>query len=697
MNAPTHCTRCGQPIELGARFCGACGQQLATAPPAPQEHAPARYAPPHTPYHPQPHAQLPVPPIETRRKATGGWVAAAIVALGAAGGAVYLATSGDVDSASTETTNEDTINQAPPTTDPLGNGDETTPAPKPAQHERAVGDVVIGGPGALAAIVDGMTIESQAHRAAASVEREAYERAAQSGDYVTSPNIVVIDAPERPGDDAYLGDRVTISLPLDSQQRARATNTNVGALYLSVKGPEFIPGHLDPGGARVTIQTGHLSGYTAAVESVRTEIGRIIEQQALEEVNAYRDALADKAIEAAEAYLKQLDSLDGGTKRTILMAVIKQREDIGKMFSASGAGDVQAFNQSLNLVIGKAIVDNVGESKLSAVLAQVTDNADVIAELSEAAGHAAGGDYWRAVEILGKAYSTRTPVYQAVDKTVAALRFVEGVWKEHEWSSAYRAYVEGAPRDYMGIRKAVEPGHWEEIARSYGGIVDYVIRKHPKPDGSELSWEEASELAKRLFDERRARESAAQKERERLRGLLAWLEQRQDNLLLTRLADRAQLVDARGEVDKPATVRRYFALMRSIRRELTALGLPCCDGARMPRDAEDLIYAYIDGGVGEYRAKLADIRSRVAGRLALGQSAGSADASPSKEEPPKGSCPACDALASCCAQVTDSSSGAMCRDALHQLRSRCVGNQVRGMNESCKAMHEAWRANGDCR
>ena len=250
----------------------------------------------------------------------------------------------------------------------------------------------------------------------------------------------------------------------------------------------------------------------------------------------------------------------------------------------------------------------------------------------------------------------------------------------------------------MGIRKAVEAGHWEEIERSYGGIIDYMIRKHPRPDGSKLSREEASALAKKMFDERRARESAADRERARLRGMLKWLESREDSAsLMSRLADRARTLGEDGRMGKPATVRRFFRLMQSIRTELNRVGIPCCDGASMPRDAETLIYAYVKGGVGAYREALADIQKRSARKLNLGKPAGEVDAGTAKaDEPPT----ACELLAKCCAQITDDADRLSCNEMMRLFageRGTGPPRTPEQMNDKCARIHIMWRQSRHCR
>ena len=240
-------------------------------------------------------------------------------------------------------------------------------------------------------------------------------------------------------------------------------------------------------------------------------------------------------------------------------------------------------------------------SALQGILKEVSGYPDIVVALGEAAGAAAGGDYWKAVEVLGKAYSDQFIVVKGAKPAIKVVGVTIRVWKEHEWQSAYKAYMQGAPRDYIGIRKSVQAGDWEQLTRSYGGIVDHVRDKYTNPDGSQMPFDEAKTFAKKLFDQRKQREVREAQEAKKLEDIYRDFK---NTLKIQELANRLGLINPEtnrlDEHVEPQVFRSYVAIYRSIQRDMTTLGLNkkwwFGDTFRPPTEARELFNAFLSGG-----------------------------------------------------------------------------------------------------
>lgn len=488
------------------------------------------------------------------------------------------------------------------------------PPPPPIVRQIDTLNLVLGGVDTMQGVVEEITVETpDATTIPAHIQVE------QGGDYILSGQIYDLRTASSETDN-YLGGNLYVGIPLTEEQLQNATATNVGVIYFSAAGPQFIPGYLDTVESRVVFLTSHLSPYEPAIETPSAEIKRFIQEEATAMAFAAESKLEEVAFEAFKEYLNKFDNLDASTKALIQAAVMNNRDDIAAALTSSNPRDFQSVMASLNLAFGKAIADNVEESVLQGILTQVSGNPDTICTVAEAAGSAAGGDYWKAVEILGKSYSESIPAVQGAQMAIRLMQFGWGAWKQHEWQTAYDAYAKDEP--------------WEVIIHTYGGITDYARDKFLKPDGSRMSLDEAEQLVTKLFDERRQCEAKEAVEARKLEAIYRDFQQRDK---LTALAERLGMSrnPTTGKYDEPAVFRSYVSIYQSIARELTRLGLKRSWGAGdnwSPQiEARELFDAFVRDGAAAYHRKLAELEASTARSLAIAQAC---NLPPDNEAPP---------------------------------------------------------------
>jgi|GEM_PF-4053242 len=431
-------------------------------------------------------------------------------------------------------------------------------------------------------------------------------RTARQADLVLGDRVIDITPPAPYDHGEYLPADLQLVLPLTTEQIAEATARNVGVVHLSTRGPVYLDGYYDPTRSAVVVHVPHLSGFISFRRDPMREITEAIADEASRRawgrIEKVREKLEEKLLKSAEDYLEKqaFDKLDGGIKRKILLGLVTHREQIGKLFTASGAQDPVGFCQSFQLLMGKIIVDNVPASGLRTVLEAVTQSTDTIEAVSQAGGQAAGGDYWAAVEILGKAYSQSTPIYQF---TVQAAAIMDAGWsmlKDDALEAFYQEYKAGTFIPERVTRR-------EDLLR-------YLKRKFPKPDGQSMTDAETAQFVESNFAQRQAHEKEAAQWEADLKKIYEW---HLDRPLLRSAIERRFHSPNRADC-----FRRFLRILDAIDGHLVRLGIcrsPWArDGAFMPQpEMVELVIAFENGGAPAFNRALKEIERRLAKPLDL--------------------------------------------------------------------------------
>jgi hypothetical protein len=432
----------------------------------------------------------------------------------------------------------------------------------------------------------------------------AYKQATAS--LVLGDNILDITPPAEFADHKLMPGDLRLSLPLTDEQCKGATANNVGVVYLSDHGPVVIDGYYDQANKAVIVTVPHLTPFISFFRDPKQELTDYIASEASKrawaEVENMRGKLEEKLISSVDEYLKKqaFEKLDGGVKRNILVGIAKHRGDLANLFSASGSGDATGFCQTYQVLVGKIIVDLAPASKLRDVLEAVTGNTETIATVSQAGGQAAGGDYWAAIEILGKAYSKTTPIYQY---TMAAVSVIDAGWsmmKDDALEGYYRDYKKG---DFLP----------ERLERRMD-LMMYIQRKFPKEDGKKMSDGEVVKFVMNNFERRKEHEKEKAQWEADLKQIFKWY---QDRVFLK------DKIKERFNVKTDADCFRVFLrILDSIDGHLVRMGIckkPWAPNGTFVPQAEmvELVQAFKNGGATQFNKTVKEIERRLAHPLDL--------------------------------------------------------------------------------
>lgn len=491
-----------------------------------------------------------------------------------------------------------------------------TPADRPptaAEVSRQIDSLRLGGEKAMESVIAGASAQRVGAADAPAPIKAAHEAEVARGIVVGDSLVRLERPPGAASGDGWLGGKVHVTLPLTPEQLAIARDDNVGAVYLSELGAFFIRGRLDRSAGTVTFATEHFSYFGSAVQRAEAEVADFIKKKAEAGVEAATGMVTDKLKDAIDSYLDQVlpDSVKDSVKMKVLQQVWDRREEIAELAKAGGEDDPQGLIKSAGVLVGKVLIDQLDEGTYKTVLSDMVDKAHLAQAAPEAVKKAREGDYWAAVEVMGRAYSQETPIYKTVTGAAAEVQKRIDDWKQHEWETAYVAYTRGAPGSFMGVRRPVQAGDWEQLTTSYGGIVDHVRKKYRIDDP-----ERASAFARKLFDQRQAREADAAKEQARLSR---WYEVF-NGKTWSGQADYLRTAGLEGR-SKKEQFAYFLRTVNTIERDLLELGIP---GRAMywtniekgtwglNPHARELLSAFALGGARGYQAKLDALRQQYA-------------------------------------------------------------------------------------
>ena len=382
----------------------------------------------------------------------------------------------------------------------------------------------------------------------------------------------------------------------------RITDEAIGVLHFDGRRWDFIPGLVDRRQRTVTIHTLHLSSFLAFGRSPQEEVKQWIKGQALKKAQAeladIKGKIKDRLQNTAMDYLGKLKGLGKSAKLKILRKILESKDSIASLSQILGRGDVQSFNKDLSVLVGKSIVDHAPPGKLKSILQGLVGDISLPATLGKAAGAAAGGDYWQAVEVLGKAYSTTTPVYQAATKAIDAVNFSIYLWKNQEMQNAYEAWKNGAPRRYWGLGQPIEARNIDSVAQGFAGVLRWVKIEneragHPMTNAAILRQLEG------IFKSREKQEEIARRNEEQLNRLHEiFTDERQP--WKRRVQERSGL-----QTDKD-NFQHFVRLVQTVQGHMAARGarLERSLTAALPEGVGELLLIFLTKGATAYKEAL---------------------------------------------------------------------------------------------
>lgn len=267
---------------------------------------------------------------------------------------------------------------------------------------------------------------------------------------------------------------VTIRMKYDPA--ALGADLESGALYMGYfngKEWQYIKPQIDSTNHVMSFTTSHFSLFGQAKLTVDQRIEQYTSNAALASwAQDQSDELTNAAAEKVIDHILQdkLGISDEKTKGKVLNSLLKD-DEWGGMLKNLASGDAAGFNQDLQVLVGKKIVENVPKSTLSNALGHLTSDfgVETVGKAAEAAGYLAEGRATDAAKIIGEHIADQFMITTAGKIAVAAIEHKISSWKNEEIEAAYQAYKNGASSNVPWWGYQVEKGEFEDVWNQMGG------------------------------------------------------------------------------------------------------------------------------------------------------------------------------------------------------------------------------------
>lgn len=351
---------------------------------------------------------------------------------------------------------------------------------------------------------------------------------------------------------ARMNEPVTITLKMDPSTYGASAKqpSDFWATYYNGEKWDYIkPDKVDLKAGTLTFTTYHFSLFGYGKVSVEEQIGQYAHDKAVgewaqENVDQRMEDAAKKIVD--HILTEKLKIEDESVKKKVL-ANLLLNDEWGDMVSKAKKGDVTGFNESMQVLAGKTIVDFVPKSTLSKSLENLTSNLGVetVKKASEAAGYLAEGNGTEAARIIGEHIADQFIFTTAGRLAVAAVQCKIDTWKNDEIEAAYQAWKNGADSNvpFWGyqVEKNAFGDVWEQMKGARRQIEIDAIKAQEKirkeagmPALTEAEKDKIREAAKKnleaLFKQRQKEDEAVAKAEEEIKKLATVFK---DNNLLT--------------------------------------------------------------------------------------------------------------------------------------------------------------------
>lgn len=267
---------------------------------------------------------------------------------------------------------------------------------------------------------------------------------------------------------------VTVKMKFDPA--ALGADVESGSLYMGYfngKQWQYIKPVIDRDNNTMTFTTSHFCLFGKTTLTVDQRIEKYTSNKALADwAQGQSDEITNEAAEKVINHILQdkLGISDEITKGKVLGSLL-QDDEWGSMLKSLANGDVAGFNQDLQILVGKKIVENVPESTLSNALGDLTSDfgIETAKKASEAAGYLAEGRPKDAAKIIGEHIADQFMITTAGKIAVAAVENRISTWKNEEVEAAYKAYKNGASSKIPWWGYQVEKGNFDDVWSQMGG------------------------------------------------------------------------------------------------------------------------------------------------------------------------------------------------------------------------------------
>lgn len=249
-----------------------------------------------------------------------------------------------------------------------------------------------------------------------------------------------------------------------------------GALYFAYYSGEkweYMKPIVDVAQETITFRTCHFSLFSKAELTMDKRIDQYIGNAAVADwAKEQGNSITDDALNSAINHiLKEKLKIDDDTITGKVLSSLKEDGEWASMLNSVKDGDPETFNQNLQILLGKKIVENVSESTLSSALGAITEDAgiEVVAKAGEAAGYLAEGRYKDAAKIIGEQIADQFMITKVGKFAVAAIKSQISSWKNEEIEAAYQVYKNGANSRIPFWGYQVEKENFDDVWTQMGG------------------------------------------------------------------------------------------------------------------------------------------------------------------------------------------------------------------------------------
>lgn len=229
----------------------------------------------------------------------------------------------------------------------------------------------------------------------------------------------------------------------------------------------------------MTFLTSHFSLFSKAKLTMDERIDQYVGNAAVADwAKDQANSMTDDALNSAiEHILKDKLKINDSTLTGKILGSLKDDSEWEGMLNSVMDGDPESFNQNLQVLLGKKIVENVSESTLSKALGAITDDAgiEIVAKAGEAAGYLAEGRYKDAAKIIGEQIADQFMITKVGKFAVAAIDSQIQSWKSEEIEAAYQAYKNGASSSVPWWGYQVEKGNFDDVWDQMGGAARQLV------------------------------------------------------------------------------------------------------------------------------------------------------------------------------------------------------------------------------
>lgn len=267
---------------------------------------------------------------------------------------------------------------------------------------------------------------------------------------------------------------VTITMKYDPTKLGEDLES--GSLYMGYfNGSEwqYVKPRVDKENHVMSFTTSHFSLFGQAKLTVDQRVEQYTKNAALASwAQDQSNGITNDAVERVIDHIlkEKLKINDEAVKGKVIDSILKD-DEWGGMLEGIANGDPEKFNQDLQVLVGKKIVDNVPKSKLSGALGALTSDFGVatVQKASEAAGYLAEGRTADAAKIIGEHIADKFMITTVGKIAVSAIDNQIQSWKSEEVEAAYQAYKNGASSKIPWWGYQVEKNNFDDVWSQMGG------------------------------------------------------------------------------------------------------------------------------------------------------------------------------------------------------------------------------------